>query len=88
MEAGVTITAVRGRPGETMLLKFIAFIAAAIPIVLFVRSVFFRRPTRLSEGLKEFKKQADLAVWIFLGLVGVVVAFAAGKLIWTWWEAL
>lgn len=88
MEAGVTIAAVRGRPGETMLLKFIAFIAAAIPIVLFVRSVFFRRPTRLSEGLKEFKKQADLAVWIFLGLVGVVVAFAAGKLIWTWWEAL
>ena len=71
-----------------MLLKFIAFVAAAIPIVLFVRSVFFRgRPTRMSEGLKEFKKQADLAVWIFLGLVGLVVAFAAGKLIWTWWEA-
>jgi hypothetical protein len=53
--------------------------------VLFVRSIFFRRPTRLSEGMKEFKKQVDLAVWIFLALVGCLVAFAAGKLVWTWW---
>jgi multisubunit Na+/H+ antiporter MnhB subunit len=70
-----------------MLLKFIAFLAAAIPIVLFVRSIFFRRPTRISEGMKEFKKQVDLAVWIFIGLIGCVVTFAAGKLIWTWWAA-
>jgi hypothetical protein len=87
-QAGVTIGAARRRPGETMLLKFIAFIAAAIPIVLFVRSVFFRRPTRVSEGMKEFKKQVDLAVWIFLGLVGLLVTFAAGKLTWTWWAAM
>ncbi len=71
-----------------MLFKIIAFIAAAVPIVLFVRAVFFRRSTRLGEGVKEFKKQLDLAVWIFLGLVGCVVAFAAGKLAWTWWTAL
>lgn len=71
-----------------MLLKFIAFLAAAIPIFLFVRGTFFRRPTRFSEGIKEFKKQIDLAVWIFLGLVGCLVAFAAGKLAWTWWSAL
>ena len=71
-----------------MLLKIIAFIAAAIPIVLFVRALLGKRPSRLSEGMKEFRKQADLAVWIFLGLVGCVVAFAAGKLLWTWWTAL
>ena len=71
-----------------MLFKIIAFIAAAIPLILFVRSIFFRRPTRFSEGLKEFKKQVDFAVWIFLGLVGCVVAFAAGKLVWTWWTSL
>jgi hypothetical protein len=69
-----------------MLLKFLAFLAAAIPLVLFVRSVFFRRPTRMSEGVKEFKKQLDLAIWIFLGLVGIVMAVALGKLIWTWWS--
>jgi hypothetical protein len=71
-----------------MLLKIIAFIAAAIPLVLFVRAMFFRRPTRIGEGVREFKRQVDIAVWIFLGLVGCVVAFAAGKLLWTWWTAL
>jgi hypothetical protein len=71
-----------------MLFKILAFIAAAVPIVLFVRSVFFRRPTRMSEGIKEFKRQFDLAFWIFLGLVGCVVAFAFGKLVWTWWASL
>ena len=33
-----------------MLLKIIAFIAAAIPLFLFVRSVFFRRSTRMNEA--------------------------------------
>ena len=67
-----------------MIFKIIAFFAAAIPIFLFVRSIFFRRPTRLNEGFKEFKKQSDLAVSIFLFLIGCVVLFAAGKLIWAW----
>ena len=56
--------------------KIIAFVAAAIPIFLFVRSIFFRRPTRLNEGLKEFKKQSDL--------IACVVIFAVGKLVWAW----
>jgi hypothetical protein len=71
-----------------MIFKIIAFLAAAIPVFLFVRSVFFRRTTRVNEGLKEFKKQANLAVSIFLFLIGCVVAVAAGKLIWTWWSPL
>ena len=53
----------------------------------FVRSVFFRRTTRVNEGVKEFKKQANLAVSIFLVLIACVVVFAAGKLIWTWWSS-
>jgi hypothetical protein len=71
-----------------MLFKIIAFIAAAIPLVLFVRAVFFQRTTKLGEGVKEFKKQFDLAIWIFLGLIGCIVVFAAGKLLWTWWMTL
>jgi hypothetical protein len=67
-----------------MLFKIIAFVAAAIPIILFLRSIFFRRPTRMSEGFKEFKKQSNLAVTIFLILIGVVVAFTLVKLAWTW----
>jgi glucan phosphoethanolaminetransferase (alkaline phosphatase superfamily) len=67
-----------------MIFKIIAFVAAAVPIFLFVRSIFFRRPTRINEGLKEFKKQSDLAVSIFLFLIGCVVIFTAGKLVWAW----
>jgi NADH:ubiquinone oxidoreductase subunit 6 (subunit J) len=70
-----------------MFLKIIAFVAAAIPIFLFVRSIFSRRTTRINEGLKEFKKQANLAVSIFLLLIACVVAFAAAKLVWTWWSS-
>jgi hypothetical protein len=71
-----------------MIFKIIAFLAAAIPIFLFVRSVFFRRTTRINESVKEFKKQANLAVTIFLFLIMCVVTFAAGKLLWTWWSSL
>jgi hypothetical protein len=67
-----------------MIFKITAFVAAAVPIFLFVRSTFFRRPTRINEGLKEFKKQSDLAVSIFLFLIGGVVIFAVGKLVWAW----
>ena len=68
-----------------MIFKIIAFIAAAIPIVLFVRSMFFRRTTKVSEGFKEFKKQANLAVTILLYLIASMVVVALGKLVWTWW---
>ena len=67
-----------------MLFKIVAFVAVAIPIILFLRSIFFRRPTRINEGLKEFKKQSNLAVSIFLVLIGCVVVFSAVKLAWTW----
>ena len=67
-----------------MIFKIMAFVAAAIPIFLFVRSVFFRRPTRLNEGFKEFKNQSDVAVSIFLFLIACVVIFAVGKLVWAW----
>jgi hypothetical protein len=67
-----------------MIFKIIAFVAAAIPIFLFIRSIFFRRPTRLNEGFKEFKKQSDIAVSIFLFLIACVVIFAVGKLVWAW----
>ena len=71
-----------------MLLKLIALLAAVIPLILFLRKVFFRRPSKFSATLHEFKKQVDLAIYIFLGLIGCVVAFALGKIIWTWWTTL
>jgi hypothetical protein len=71
-----------------MLLKLIAFLSAAVPVYLFVRSLRGNRPSRFSQAMGEFKRQVDLAVWIFLGLVGCVIAFAAAILIWAWWSAM
>lgn len=71
-----------------MLLKIIALLAAAIPLFILLRRVFFRRDTKLGAALREFKKQVDVGIWIFLGLIGCVVAFGLGKLIWTWWSAI
>ena len=71
-----------------MFLKLIAFLAAAIPVILFLRTVLFRRPTKVGATLREFKKQVDLAIYIFLAIVGCVVVFAAGKIAWTWWTTL
>jgi len=38
--------------------------------------------------MREAKKQIDLAIWIFLGLIGCVLAVALGKIAWTWWTAV
>jgi hypothetical protein len=54
-----------------MIFKMFAFAAAATPIFLFVRSMLVRRPARINEGYKEFKKQSDLAVSIFCSSLDV-----------------
>ena len=71
-----------------MLLKIIAIISAAIPLILFLRAMFGGRKTKLGAAVTEFRKQVDLAIYIFLGLIGVIVAFALGKLAWAWWTQL
>ena len=70
-----------------MLLKLIALLSAAIPLILFLRSMFARRPSKFGAAMREAKKQVDLAIYIFLGIIGVIVAFAVGKMAWAWWAA-
>lgn len=71
-----------------MLIKFIALIAAVIPAILFLRAMFGARPTKFGSALREAKKQIDLAIYIFIGIIGVIVAFAVGKLAWAWWVSM
>jgi len=68
-----------------MLLKILALLSALIPVILFLRSMFGARPTKLGAALREAKKQIDLAIYIFLGIVGCVVVFALGRIAWAWW---
>lgn len=71
-----------------MLLKLIALLAAAIPLIMFVRGILGRRPTKFGAVMREAKKQIDLTIWIFLGIIGCIVVFALGKIAWTWWAAM
>jgi len=67
------------------MLKLIAILSAAIPLILFVRAMFGARPTKLGAAWREAKKQIDLGITIFLVIIGCVFVFAAAKLIWAWW---
>ena len=70
-----------------MLLKLIALASALIPLILFLRQMFGARPTKLGAAMREAKKQIDLAITIFICIVGAIVVFALGKLAWGWWTA-
>ena len=72
----------------SMLLKIIALLSALIPLILFLRRMMGSRPTKLGAAMREAKKQVDLAITIFIGIIGCVIAFAAAKLAWGWWTAL
>ena len=74
--------------GPRMLLKIIGLISVAIPLILFLRAMFGGRKTKIGAAFTDFKKQIDMAIYIFLGLIGCLVAFASGKLAWTWWTQL
>jgi hypothetical protein len=71
-----------------MLLKLIALLSAAIPLILFLRGVMGTRPTKLGAAWREAKKQIDLAITIFICIVGAIVVFALGKLAWGWWMTM
>jgi hypothetical protein len=70
-----------------MLLKIIALLSAAIPLILFLRRMMGTRQTKFGTAMREAKKQIDLAIYIFIGIIGCVVAFAIAKLAWGWWTA-
>jgi hypothetical protein len=71
-----------------MLLKLIALLSAVIPLVLFLRKMLGARPTKMGAAWREAKKQIDLAIYIFIGIIACVVAVAAARLAWAWWTAV
>ena len=71
-----------------MFLKIIALLAAAIPAFLFLRAMFGARPSKLGTAWREAKKQIDLGITIFIGIVGAIVVFALARLAWAWWTAV
>jgi hypothetical protein len=70
-----------------MLLKLLALAVTVIPVLLFVRRVLFRRPSRYSEGFRQFKRQIDVLVWLFIATVGAIAAVTVARMAWTWWSS-
>lgn len=68
-----------------MLLKLIALLSAAIPVILFFRSFMAKRPSKFGNALREAKKQIDLGITIFLCIIACVVVIALGRIVWAWW---
>jgi hypothetical protein len=62
--------------------KLITILVAAIPIILFLKSIFGRSKA-VQLAASDFKKQVDLLVWVILFAVGCGIVYAVGKLIYS-----
>ena len=60
--------------------KLISIILAAIPVILFLRTIFMGHLKR-SQAVSDFRKQIDYLVWIILILIGCGLVYSLGKLI-------
>ena len=61
--------------------KLIEFLVVAIPVVLFLKTIFFRKGSKFSQALAEFKKQIDYVVWAILFMIACVLIYSLGKLL-------
>jgi hypothetical protein len=64
------------------MLKLITILAASIPIILFLKNVFFRKSKVMQQASAEFRKQVDYLVWGILLLVGCVIIYSIVRLVY------
>jgi len=55
--------------------KLIGIILAAIPVVLFLRSIFTMRSKARSQAVSNFRRQIDYLVWGILFLIGCEIVY-------------
>ena len=61
--------------------KLIVIILAAIPLVLFLRTIFTGQSKKRSQAVSNFKKHVDYLVLAMLFLIGCGLIYSVGKLI-------
>jgi hypothetical protein len=66
--------------------KLIAILVAAMPVILFLRTVFFKKSKVMKEASTAFRKQVDYLVWTILFLVSCVLVYSVGTLIYSIWK--
>jgi hypothetical protein len=70
----------------TRMYKLITILAAAIPVILFVKAVFFGRSKVMREASSAFRRQIDYLVWGIVFLVGCALVYSVGTLIYSMWK--
>jgi hypothetical protein len=63
------------------MVKFIGIILAILPVVLFLKAIFFPRSGKRAQAVSELAKQIDFAVSALLFFIGCAVVYALAKLI-------
>jgi len=66
--------------------KLITILAAAIPLILFVKTVVFGKSKVMREASSAFKRQIDYLVWGILFLVGAALVYSVGTLVYSVWK--
>jgi hypothetical protein len=61
--------------------KLMGIMLAAIPVVLFLRTIFTAQSKKRSQAVSNFKKQVDYLVWVILFLIGCEVVYLIATLI-------
>ena len=62
--------------------KLITILVAAIPIVLFLRSIFSGRSKAVKQAASDFRKQIDYLVSVILVAIACAILYSVGKLIY------
>jgi len=65
------------------MIKLITILAAAIPIILFVKTVVFGKSKVVREATSEFRRQIDYLVWGLVFLIGCALVYSIGTLIYS-----
>ena len=66
--------------------KLIAILIAAMPVILFLKKVFFDRSKVMQEASAGFRRQVDYLVWTILAVAGCGILYFVGKLIYEVWK--
>jgi hypothetical protein len=61
--------------------KLITILVALIPVILFLRTVFFKRSQAVKQASSELRRQIDYLVWAILFLITCGIAYSVVNLI-------
>jgi len=66
--------------------KLITILVAAIPIILFLRAIFFGRSKAMKLAISDFRQRIDYLVWMILFVIGCGIVYSVGKLTYSLWN--